>query len=118
MIVKSSKPSKQRVFRREAPMHVRRKLMSSHLSPALRKELKRRSLPVRKGDEVIVLRGSHKGVKSKVESVNRKRYRVLLEGVDYERKNGSKVSVPFDSSNLLITSLDKSDSKRFGGGGK
>ncbi len=113
-MIKSKKPSKQRKFRRTAPMHIRRKLMSSHLSKELREKYKRRSLPVRKGDEVIIMRGEFKGIKGKVEEVKRKTYKVYIENVYREKKNGTKIRVGFDASNLMITKLNLDDPKRLG----
>ncbi len=110
----SRKPSKQRLFRKNAPMHVRRKIMSSTLSKELRSKYKKRSIPVRKGDEVLIMRGSFKGVKGKVVEVNRRKYKVFIDGVFIEKKNGTKVKVGIDSSNLMIINVDNSDAKRFG----
>lgn len=115
-MIKSKKPGKQRVYRRTAPIHVRRKIMSSRLSPELRKKHKKKALPVRKGDEVIVLRGSFKKTKGKVESVKRNNYKIFIDNVFREKKDGSKVKIGMDSSNLMITSLDLSDPKRLRGG--
>jgi large subunit ribosomal protein L24 len=114
-MIKSKKPSKQRKYRAKAPTHVRRKIMSSHLSPELRKKHKKRSTPVRKGDEVIIMRGSFKGTKGKVEEVNRKRYKVFVENIFYEKKDGTKTKIGIDTSNLMITSLNLDDPKRFKG---
>ncbi len=114
-MIRSVKPGKQRLLRKKAPMHVRRKMMSSRLSKDLRKKYKRSSIPIRKGDEVIIMRGSFKGVKGKVELVKRKAYRVIVENAFIEKKNGTKVKVPFDASKLMITGLAAGSDKRLGG---
>ncbi len=111
-MIKSAKPGKQRNYRRKAPQHVRRKMMSSHLSSELRKKLGKRSLPVRKGDEVKVMRGAFKGVSGKVELVKRKILKVFIDNAKIVKKSGDKVKVGIDPSNLLITSLNLSDEKR------
>jgi len=49
-----------------APSHIKYRLMSAHLSKDLRKKYSVRALPVRKDDEVTVVRGPHKGSKGKV----------------------------------------------------
>jgi len=115
-MILSKKPTKQRNYRRKAPMHARRKMMGSHLSPELRKKYKKRSVPVRKGDEVLIMRGLFKGTKGKVEEVKRKSYKVFVENIFYEKKNGTKVKLAIDASNLMVTSLNTNDAKRFGGG--
>ena len=52
--VKSKKPRKQRKYRSEAALHKRRKMIASTLKPDLRKKYNRRSVPVRKGDVIIL----------------------------------------------------------------
>ncbi len=44
-----------------APSSVRRKLMSAPLSKELRQKHHVRSMPIRKDDEVVVMRGHYKG---------------------------------------------------------
>lgn len=53
----SSSRRKQRKAHFDAPSHLRRKLMSSHLSKDLKKKYNVRAMPVRKDDEVLVVRG-------------------------------------------------------------
>ena len=43
----STQPRKQRKYRHNAPMHLRQKLVSVHLSKDLRKNYGKRSIPVR-----------------------------------------------------------------------
>jgi hypothetical protein len=50
----------------QAPSHVRRILMSAPLSKELRAKYNVRSIPVRKDDEIRVMRGSFKGKEGKV----------------------------------------------------
>ena len=75
--VSSSQPRKQRKFRFKAPLHVRHKFLSAHLSKDLRRETGRRSLPVRKGDEVLVMRGGPRGLRGVVERIDLKKLRVF-----------------------------------------
>ncbi len=103
---------KQRKYRHNAPLHLRHRFFHSTLSKELRKEYKKRAVRVRKGDIVKVMRGSFKGKNGKVESVNLKRMKVYVEGIDYIRKDGRKVKVAFDPSNLMITELNTDDKKR------
>lgn len=109
---KSKKPRKQRKFLYEAPLHLRRKLVSSHLSKELRGKLKRRALPLRKGDEVLVMRGKFKGRKGKVSRVNYKKYRVYVEGVTRKRTVGTEVQVSFHPSKLMIINPNLDDKRR------
>ncbi len=69
-------------------------------------------MPIRKGDEVLVMRGSFKKKKVKVISVDTKRTRVVLEGIQRAKKDGTKVNVFFHPSALQINSLNLDDKKR------
>lgn len=86
--------------------------MSAHLSSELRKRYGKRSIALRKGDTVKVLLGKFKGRTGKVERVDLKRIKVYIQGIDMEKKDGSKVHCPIHPSNLLITSLYLDDKKR------
>ncbi len=110
---KSSKnPTKQRKYQRNAPLHIKRKLLSAHLSKELRQKYNVRSLPIRKGDVVIVMRGYFKGRKSEVEKINVKETRVYLKGITRKKADGSEISIPFHPSNLMIVELNLSDKYR------
>ena len=63
----SKQPRKQRKALYTAPLHKRHNLMSAHLSEQLKEEFNRRSFPVRKGDEVLIVRGDFKGTEGTVE---------------------------------------------------
>ena len=75
-ITVSSSRRKQRKAHFAAPSHLKHKLMSAHLSKDLRKKHNVRALPIRKDDEVTIVRGSHKGTKGKVTCVYRKRWSI------------------------------------------
>ena len=109
---RSTKPRKQRAFRKAAPLHVKQKLMSSHLSKELRKKHGTRSLGIRKGDKVVIQRGQFKGKTGTVDTVDLIRERVLISGVDLQKKDGSKTPYPVHPSNLLITEISLGDKER------
>lgn len=109
---KSEKPRKQRKFLYQAPLHIRRKLMASHLSKELRAKYKRRSLPVRKGDEVMIMRGEFKGRTGKVARVDLKNYKVYIEGITRKRTVGTDVQVPISPSKIKIINLNLDDKYR------
>ena len=79
----SIQPRKQRKALYTAPLHIRRKIMSANLSKDLRADIGKRSLPIRVGDKVQVVRGDFKGHEGKVESIDAKRYKVTVEGVTF-----------------------------------
>lgn len=109
---KSKQPRKQRKFLYNAPLHLRRKMLAAHLSKELREKYKRRSLPVRKGDEVKVMTGKLKGRTGKISRINLNKYKVYIEGVTRKRTVGTEVQVPIHPSNLKITNLNLSDKGR------
>ena len=110
--ISSKQPRKQRKYLANAPLHIRHKFLSAHLSKELRKKHGKRSFPLRKGDEVLVMRGSFRKKKAKVASVELTRSRVTLENIQRAKKDGTKVSVFFSPSSLQILVLNLDDKKR------
>lgn len=110
--MKSKRPSKQRKALYQAPLHKKHELLSAHLSKELRKQMKKRSLPIRSGDEVKVMRGKFKGTVGKVTKVNMKRLKVYIDTVKRKRVSGEEVFVPIRPSKLLILNAVMDDPKR------
>jgi large subunit ribosomal protein L24 len=108
----STQPRKQRKFIYKAPLHIRHKLMSVTLSEELREQYGRRSLPVKKGDTVKVMRGDFRDHEGKIEKVELKNYRVMIEGMSVQKPDGNKVYHPVHPSNLMIIELDMEDEER------
>ena len=113
-MVDSTKARKQRKAFYNAPSHIRRKNISSHLSEELQKEYKLRSLQVIKGDTVKVMRGDEEilGIEGKVAAVITKTGRVTVEGVTIAKADGTQIARPVHASKVMITKLDLSDPKR------
>jgi len=110
--MKSKRPSKQRKALYQAPLHKKHELLSAHLSKELRKQMKKRSLPVRKGDEVKVMRGKFRGTVGKISKVNMKKLKVYIENLKRKKVSGEEVSVPIHPSKLLIVNPVMDDPKR------
>lgn len=110
--VSSKQPKKQRKYRHKAPLHVRHRFVSAHLSPDLRRQFERRSLPIRKGDEVIVRSGKLKGLRGAITSVDLSKCRVRVEGANIKKVDGSEVARSLEPSNMMITKLNLDDKKR------
>lgn len=108
----SKKPSKQRKALYQAPLHKRQKLVSAHLAKALRKEMHRRSLPLRKGDEVLIMRGKFRGKTGKISNIDLKKLKVYIEGIKRKKVSGEETSFPIHPSNLLITTPVMEDPRR------
>jgi len=108
----SKQPRKQRKYRYNAPMHVRRKLISAHLERTLRREYGKRSLPVRKGDEVKILRGGFAGKVGKVTRVDLKKLKVYVDAAKLKKVSGQEVEAAIEPSNIIITKINIDDRKR------
>ena len=101
----ASKRRAQRKLQLGAPSSVKRKLMSSHLNKSLRDQYKIRSLPIKRGDEVKILKGKAKGKTGKVVQVYRKRNVIYVDKVQRDKQNGQTVFLPIKPSYCLIEKL-------------
>lgn len=101
----SSSRRKCRKAHFSAPSSVRRVLMSAPLSSELRAKHHARSMPVRKDDEVLVVRGTFKGREGKVVQVYRRKWVIHIERITREKVNGSTVNVGINPSKVVITKL-------------
>merc|ERR1712080_815777 len=108
----SSSRRKSRKAHFTAPSSVRRKIMSAHLNEDLSSMYHVKSIPIRNDDEVIVVRGSHRGREGKVIQVYRKKYVIHIERVTREKSNGSTVNVGIHPSNVVITKLKLDKDRR------
>lgn len=108
----SVQPRKQRKYTYNAPLHIKQKKLYVHLSPALRQKYGIRNIRVRAGDKVKVLRGQFRKKDGKVERVSLKDAKIFVAGMEYVKKEGSKVAVPLEPSNMMIVDLILDDKKR------
>ena len=110
---KSSKqPRKQRKYRYNAPLHIKQKFVSAHLSKDLRKKYSKRNLNLKNGDSVKIMRGQFKSKTGKIEEVNLKKTLVYVNGIEITKKDGTKTRFPIHPSNLMITDLNIDDKMR------
>ncbi|CAI9633628.1 60s ribosomal protein l26 [Alternaria burnsii] len=103
MVASSRRKSRKAHF--SAPSSVRRVIMSAPLSKELREKHGVRSIPIRKDDEITVVRGSNKGREGKVSSVYRLKYCLHVNGIVREKSNGQSVPIPIAPSKVVITKL-------------
>ncbi len=103
---------KQRKYRYNAPLHIKRKFLAAHLSKDLKKKYDKRSLIIRKGDKVKIERGRFKKKIAKVNRVSIKNELVYLDGIDIAKKDGSKAEIGLHPSNLTILELAMVDKER------
>ena len=108
----SRQKRKQRKYLANAPLHLRQKQLSSSLNKELKKKYNRKSINLRKGDSVRVLSGKFRGKTGKVSILNLKKFRVSIEGVQIQKKEGTKVNITFHPSKLQIQELNLDDKRR------
>jgi large subunit ribosomal protein L24 len=105
-------PRKQRKMLFNAPAHIRHKLMAAPLSSSLAASRGAKTLPVRKGDTVLIKRGDNKGFEGKVSRVDLKAYRIYLEGLTREKVDGTNIFLPVHPSKVEIRNLNLDDNWR------
>merc|ERR1712110_1121398 len=101
----SSSRRKSRKAHFAAPSSERRKLMSAPLSTELRNKHKVRAVPVRKDDELLVVRGTFKGREGKIIQVYRKKWVIHIERITREKASGATVQVGIHPSKVVINKL-------------
>jgi large subunit ribosomal protein L26e len=101
----ASSRRKSRAAHYKAHSTQRRTIMSAPLSKELREKYNVRSIPIRKDDEVTIVRGSNKGREGKVISVYRLKYIIHIERVTRDKASGQSVPLGIHPSNVVINKL-------------
>ncbi|KAJ9054581.1 60S ribosomal protein L26A [Entomophthora muscae] len=89
----------------QAPSSIRHKIMSCNLHKDIREKYNVRTAPVRKDDEVRVMRGKHKGHEGKVIQCYRKKYVIYIDRLTHDKVNGATVNIGIAPSNCQIIKL-------------
>jgi large subunit ribosomal protein L26e len=79
--------------------------LSAPLSKELRQTYGIRRLPVRRDDEVQVVRGKYEQRNRKVTAVKLRAMRITVESINIQKLNREAVPVPLHPSNVVITKL-------------
>lgn len=101
----TSSRRKNRLAHFNAPSHLRYTILSASLSKELREKHRVRSMPIRRDDEVMIVRGNSKGTKGKVSQVYRKRWCIYIEKLVKNKVNGATIRIPIHPSNVIIQKL-------------
>jgi large subunit ribosomal protein L24 len=125
---RSKKSGKQRKSAANAPIHLKRKRVSARLVSDDPRLAAVRSVTVRVGDEVRVLRGdfSHGGKrhggKRKIAAQDKKTHKVIrvdsskgriyIEGLVVSTSDNKDEAVPVHASNVVVVNLDETDPLR------
>jgi large subunit ribosomal protein L24 len=86
--------------------------MAAPLSPQLSASKSVKTLPVRKGDTVHIMRGDNKGFEGKISRVDLKNYRIYIEGLTREKVDGTAIFLPVHPSKVMIKNLNLNDKWR------
>ena len=79
--------------------------MSCRLSKELKEKHGVRSLPIRKNDEIKILKGKGKNKSGKVVQVYRKKWCVHVDKIQRDKQNGQSVFLPIKPSYCVIEKL-------------
>ena len=110
--MKTTKPTKQRKRLYQAPVNERYRRFSAPLSSKLKDSHGTCSVPVINGDTVMIMRGDRKGSEGKVTQIDRKKYRLFVEGATREKVDGTTTFIPIHPSKVMITRLNLDDKWR------
>ena len=129
----SKHPGKQRRTSGKAALHVKRKRIRARLLSDVPELQDIRTVTVRAGDEVEVLRGDFSnpnsvkadsrgkrlgqsrgraGIKAKVASVDTERGMIFVDGITSSTADGKEEGIPIRPSNLIVTALFEGDPLR------
>ncbi|MFW9973912.1 MAG: 50S ribosomal protein L24 [Candidatus Thorarchaeota archaeon] len=108
----SKSPRKQRKRVQKAAMHERKNILKCRLDEFLQEEYGLRSLVVKKGDLVRIMRGQFRDTEGKVTQVSYKRGVVFLDNTTITKADGKEASVPVHPSNLMLVKLELNDERK------
>lgn len=93
-----------------AKIHKKKKHMDVHLSKELRQKMKirKRSIGIRKGDRVKIMRGQHAGKEGIVVRASVVDRLIFLEGFTRKNARGKELMLKFQPSNLMLVNLVES----------
>ncbi|MGP8073272.1 MAG: 50S ribosomal protein L24 [Thermoplasmata archaeon] len=112
MPISPHSPRRQRRAVYNADTFERRLRMTVPLSRELRSRFHRRSVPLRKGDTVRVMKGSFVGREERVAKIDRRGYTVTLDNVTLKSGEEKLKPLPVRTNHLLIVRLNLADAWR------
>jgi large subunit ribosomal protein L24 len=86
--------------------------MAATLTKDLRKKYGKRNIEVRKGDEVMIMRGKFKKRVGKVIDVDLNNNKISLDAIQNIKRDGSKTAMWFYPSKVMIKELNLEDKRR------
>ena len=110
--VSSKSPGKQRKKLHTSPVHANRKRLKCRLDEFLQEEYGLRSLVVKTGDLVKIMRGQFRDTEAKVIRVDYKDVEVFLDSATVTKADGKEVNIPVHPSNLKLVKLEMDDERK------
>ena len=110
--MKTTKPTKQRKRMYQASVSERYRRFSAPLSSKLKESHGTNSVPIRKGDTVMIMRGDRRNTEGKVTQIDTQKYRIFVDGANREKVDGTSIPVPIHPSKVMITRLNLDDKWR------
>jgi large subunit ribosomal protein L24 len=108
----SKSPRKQRRRIRNASIHERKNLLKCRLDEFLQEEYGLRSLVIKKGDLVRIMRGQFRETEGKVTNVSYKKGVVYLDSTTITKADGKEAHVPIHPSNLMLVKLELDEERK------
>jgi large subunit ribosomal protein L24 len=108
----SKSPRKQRRRVQNAALHERKNLLKCRLDEFLQEEYGLRSLVIKKGDLVRIMRGQFRDTESKVTNVSYKKGVVYLDNTTITKADGKEAAVPIHPSNLMLVKLEVDEERK------
>ncbi len=109
---KTINPGKNRQTVYNADIRQKRVLMAAHVGKDMRAKTGIRSLAVRVGDTVKIMRGDYKGKTGNINQVDHTRNKVFIQGIMRKKTDGKEAFIAFRPSNLMITGMESKDKTR------
>lgn len=108
----SKAPKKQKRRIHKSPLHSRRNMFKCRLDEFLQEEYGMRSMRIKKGDLVRIMRGQFRDTEGKVIAVDYRNIRVHLENATVTRADGKEAQIPMHPSNLMLVKLELDDDRK------
>ena len=108
----SKAPKKQRKQVHIAPVHANKNRLKCRLDEFLQEEYGLRSLVVKKGDLVKIMRGQFRDTEGKVTGVDYADTCVFLDNATVTKSDGKETDIPVHPSNLMLVKLELDEERK------
>ena len=110
--ISSKSPGKQRKKMYSAPVHANKNRLKCRLDEFLQEEYGLRSLVVKTGDLVKIMRGQFRDTEGKVIRLDHKDVEVFLDNATVTKADGKEVNIPVHPSNIMLVKLELDDERK------